>query len=307
MKNKFHYIRALIIPLLFVFIIMVSCQQQHKSEQTDVSSIQPSAETGKLLLTDAEIAYQIYGEGEPLILCMGYSANMDLWEPKLINSLSKKFKVIVFDYRGMGHSTNSSFDFTIHTLAEDLNELCTHLNLEKVNVLGWSMGGYVAQEFAIGFPEKVNKLILYATDAGGKSVIDPDDEVMKILSDTTSTVQQMTDILFPDNWSANHPESKKYFEHVHEPINRLTVKLQDNAVNDWLSERGGSYGSLYLLKTPTLIISGDVDKVVAIENSEILFDSIANSTLIKVKNGGHGLMFQYPDVFTAFVNAFLDL
>ncbi|MGB7500517.1 MAG: alpha/beta hydrolase, partial [Moheibacter sp.] len=156
------------------------------------------------------------------------------------------------------------------------------------------------------YPDRVNKLVLYATDAGGKSVINPEQEVMDILSDSTSSDQQMIGLLFPDHWFENHPESKEYFKQVHEPFNRLTIKLQDEAVNQWLSDNGGASGSLYKLKVPTLIVSGDADQVVLFENSEVLFDSIANSTLVKMKNGGHGLMFQYPNELAGYIDAFLN-
>ncbi|MDO8898261.1 MAG: alpha/beta hydrolase, partial [Bacteroidales bacterium] len=115
-------------------------------------------------IANAKIAYKTYGSGEPLIMCIGFSTNMDLWSTKAIEILQTKYKVIVFDYRGMGLSTNTESTMSVSALAEDLNALLSALRIDKTHVLGWSMGGYVAQMFAINHPEKVNKLVLYATN-----------------------------------------------------------------------------------------------------------------------------------------------
>lgn len=256
-------------------------------------------------IAGATIAYKTYGQGMPFILCMGYSGNMDLWDGRLIDLLSQQYQVIVFDYRGMGYSTNTDTNFSINTLSEDVYALCQALKIDNAHVMGWSMGGYVAQLFAINHPEKVNKLILYATDCGDTITIPPDQTIADMLSDTSSTALQFIGALFPEKWLASNPEPWKYFAEVKEPHNRQTILLQDKAVTQWLSPGGGSAGRLHELNMPTLIISGDNDVIVLYENTVLLADSISGSTLIKMPNGGHGLMFQYPETFGNYVLSFL--
>ncbi|MBZ0200360.1 MAG: alpha/beta hydrolase, partial [Ignavibacteriaceae bacterium] len=195
MKKSFCLGTLLIISIF----LSQGCNQQHFNKET-------VPEVNYFEIQNAKIAYTIYGQGDPIILCMGYGGNMDLWDEHFIDLLKQKFKVIVFDYRGMGYSTNSDSTFTINTLADDINELCQFLNIDKAHILGWSMGGYVAQTFAINYPEKVNKLVLYATDFGGTVAQTSSQEIANILSDSTSTPSQMIGTLIPKDWLKDHPD-----------------------------------------------------------------------------------------------------
>lgn len=256
-------------------------------------------------ISNAKIAYKTFGEGDPLVMCIGYASNMDSWSTEVIEMLEEKYMVIVFDYRGMGYSTNSDQSFTISRLAEDVNELLIALKIDKANVLGWSMGGYVAQMFAAGHPEKVDKLVLYATNCGDTATINPSQEIIDILSNPSSSSMELLGTLFPDDWLAVHPEPWTFLPEVKEPFNGETIGLQYGAVQGWLSEGGGSLGLLDKLTMPVLLICGDQDKVVPSINSSILADLISSATLIKINDTGHGLMYQLPETFTNYVLSFL--
>jgi pimeloyl-ACP methyl ester carboxylesterase len=256
-------------------------------------------------ITKAKIAYKIYGSGDPLIMCIGYASNMDLWSTKAIEILQQKYQVIVFDYRGMGYSTNTAVSVSINTLAEDVNELLIALKIKKTHVLGWSMGGFVAQKFAINHPEKLDKLVLYATNCGGLTTVNPAENIIAILSNPASTPMQMLGTLFPDDWLATHPEPWKWLPEAKEQYNPAAIGLQYVAIQDWLSKGGGSADKLHLLKMPVLVICGNQDKVVPLINATILADSISSSTLIIVSNSGHGLMYQLPEAFGNYVTTFL--
>jgi pimeloyl-ACP methyl ester carboxylesterase len=256
-------------------------------------------------ITKAKIAYKIYGSGDPLLMCIGYATNMDLWSTKAIEILQQKYQVIVFDYRGMGYSTNTAVSVTINSLAEDVNELLIALKINKTHVLGWSMGGFVAQKFAINHPEKVDKLVLYATNCGGLTTVNPAENIISILSNPASTPIQMLSTLFPDDWLLTHPEPWKWLPDAKETYNPAAIGLQYVAIQDWLTKDGGSAGQLHLLKMPVLLICGNQDKVAPSINSTILKDSIKSSSLIMVSDSGHGLMYQLPEVFGNYVTTFL--
>jgi pimeloyl-ACP methyl ester carboxylesterase len=257
-------------------------------------------------ITHAKIAYKVYGSGDPLVMCIGYATNMDLWSTEAVTILQKKYKVIVFDYRGMGYSTNTDTSITIQSLAEDVNELLTALNINKAHVLGWSMGGYVAQMFAIAHPEKVDKLILYATNCGDTLTINPSQEIINILSNPAATALERLGTLFPDDWLATHPEPWKYLPDAKEPYIPAAIGLQYFAVQGWLRPGGGSAGRLHALKMPVLLLCGNKDKVVPCENSSFLADSIPTAALIKVPDCGHGMMYQLPATFANYILAFLN-
>lgn len=299
MNKKKNIQNYAISSLVILCLLFGSCK--HKDLITDMSS----SDIKIVAITNARIAYKTYGSGYPLIMCIGFSSNMDFWSTKVIEILQQKHKVIVFDYRGMGYSTNSDTSFTINTLAEDVNELLTTLKISKAHVLGWSMGGYVAQMFAINHPEKVNKLVLYATNCGDTITINPSQEIIDILSNPSATPEEQISTLFPDDWLLTHPEPWTYLPDAKEPVNPATIGLQYLAVQAWLSKGGGSSGHLYQLKMPVLLICGNQDKVVPCENSSILADSIPSSSLIKINDSGHGLMFQLPETFGNYVSTFL--
>lgn len=258
-------------------------------------------------IADAKLAYKTYGNGEPLVLCTGYASNMDLWSEKLIKILEKEFLVIIFDYRGMGLSTNNLSSFTLDRLAEDLKELICNIGLKKVSVLGWSMGSFVAQLLAIKFPDIVKKLIVYAGNCGGKTAIQPDDEIVKILTNPGAKSIDLLGTLFPDNWLKKNPEPWKLIPKSTEPYNLETINIQYSAIQKWIENGGGSEKELKYLKMPALIISGIDDKVVPSKNSIILSEIIPDSKLVLIENSGHGLMYQEPEIFAEKIISFLDI
>lgn len=121
----------------------------------------------KAKINDINIYYDVHGDGFPLVMVMGFLGNADCWDPRMMPVLSDKFKVITFDNRGAGRTDVSDKEFSIKLLAEDTVGLMDVLNVPKAHVLGTSMGGMIAQELALNYPGRVEKLILTATFCGG--------------------------------------------------------------------------------------------------------------------------------------------
>jgi pimeloyl-ACP methyl ester carboxylesterase len=286
--------------LLFLFILIGNSCKKESTEENNNGQVQYAN------ITSAKIAYKVYGSGDPLIMCIGYGTNMDLWSTGLIDILKEKYKVIIFDYRGMGLSTNSDSTLSINSMAEDLNELMGMLNINKSHLLGWSMGGFVAQKFAINHPEKVNKLILYATNYGDTLTVEPTQEIVNILDDPSASDSLRLTTLFPDDWLEMHPEPWKFLPDATEPYNGETIGMQYMAIQEWLSPGGGSSAQLGTLNMPVLIICGDQDKVVPCINSSMIKELIPASTLVKIPDCGHGAMYQIPDDFGNHVKDFLE-
>ncbi len=154
------------------------------------------------------LAYREYGAGFPLVLINGLASAMDTWNPPVIETLSRHFRVIVFDNRGTGYSGASDEPFSVPLFARDTAGLMDALGIPCAHVLGFSMGACIAQELALAFPEKVDRLILVAGDCGGAEAVRTDPDVFSRLIDKSGTIEdvvnRMFPLLFPPAWLATH-------------------------------------------------------------------------------------------------------
>ena len=274
----------------------------------NVSSSQQTVEKGAIRMVavgDIEVAYQIFGEGDPLLLIMGYSGTMDLWSPQVLKELASKYQVIIFDNRGMGKTTASDKEFTIELFADDTRGLLDALGIERAYVLGWSLGTYIAQELTLRYPDRVEKLILYAGDCGGKEAIYPGPEIMDALGDTSASSRERGEkllaTLFPEKWLKEHPDPRTYFPKVTETSSPENIKRQYQAWQNWK----GSYSRLAKITQPTLLITGAEDVNTPWQNSLMLIDLIPGAWLVQLEGGGHGVMYQCPKKFSRIVLTFL--
>ena len=121
----------------------------------------------KAKVNDINMYYDVQGDGFRLVMIMGILGNANCWDPRMMPVLSDKFKVITFDNRGAGRTDVSDKEFSMRLFAEDTVGLMDMLNIPKAHVLGISMGGMIAQELALNYPERVEKLILSSTLCGG--------------------------------------------------------------------------------------------------------------------------------------------
>ena len=112
---------------------------------------------------DIDITYKTFGKGDTILLISGYSFAMDSWDSTLLETLASNHTVIIFDNRGIGNTTSGEKRFSIAQFANDTAGLLDALGIKQVGVLGYSMGGAVAQELALDYPDKVGKLIIYAS------------------------------------------------------------------------------------------------------------------------------------------------
>ncbi|MBU4201409.1 MAG: alpha/beta hydrolase [Verrucomicrobia bacterium] len=256
---------------------------------------------------DITMAYWTYGEGYPLVMIMGFSGTMDMWDPTVITELSARHQVIVFDNRGMGKTTAGIREFTIEQFADDTAGLMSALGIEQAHVLGWSLGTEVAQELILRHPEKVNRLVLYAADCGGKEAVPSSDEVVRKMFDKSGTREEqeyrMFETLFPEDWLIRNRDYifNLFAGMVRENVSADSLQKQWSAYQQW----GGCYDLLPRIKCPTLLITGDQDINTPTANSPIMARQIAGVKLVMIAGGGHGVMYQYSQRFAAEVLAFL--
>jgi pimeloyl-ACP methyl ester carboxylesterase len=265
------------------------------------------AEVESVPVGDINISYRVLGQGDPVVLIMGYSSTMDMWDPLFLDNLSSKYKVIIFDNRGMGNTTAPPGNFSIAQFANDTAGLMAALNIEKADILGWSMGSFIAQELTIRYPERVNKIILYAGDCGGKEAVMPSPTTLKDLSNTTGSPEErgmrLFNLLFPKDWLSKQPAFYKWFPLPKETSLPDNIERQAQAIATW----PGTFDRLASIKSPALVVTGKEDVITPPGNAFILVQRINVSWLVQFEGAGHGLMYQYPDRLAKIVTDFIDL
>jgi pimeloyl-ACP methyl ester carboxylesterase len=257
---------------------------------------------------DIDIAYKQIGrpDAKPIILITGASATMDMWNPLLLEQLaSANYRVIIFENRGVGESTVGTKEFSISQFANDTLGLLDALRISKADILGWSMGGFIAQQLALTYPDKVDNLILYTTSCGGPNDRPTPPEVMQIVTNTSMSqeerMQKLAPLFFaPASWFKAHPDYLNYFRIPKEfPIPQQIHLQQLDAAATWT----GTCNALSSITQPTLVIVGTDDD--AAPDSLTLAEGIPGSWLTRIRDAGHGLMYQHPDEFNMILMTFL--
>jgi pimeloyl-ACP methyl ester carboxylesterase len=266
------------------------------------------AQAGTVRADDIEIAYGFRGNdgaGTPLVLVMGYGCTMDLWPPALTDKLSADRRVVLFDNRGMGLSTDSDKEITIELLADDVAGLAAALGLPRVHILGWSMGAMIAQEVALRHPEKIGKIVLYAGHCGEKEA-GLDEKTWGMLTDVSGTIEERIDrmfrLLFPASWLEGHPDRSSWFPPFTEPVKDESAVAQARAMSRWT----GAGARLHRIAAPTLLVTGTEDMIIPPDNALAMTRKIHGASLIRIEGGGHGVMYQCPLKLARLIAAFLE-
>ena len=272
------------------------------------ASILDNLPSQNITVGDISMAYKQIGktDGKPIILITGAGATMDMWNPLLIeNLISANYKVIIFENRGVGQSTVGTKEFSINQFANDTLGLLDALKISKADVLGWSLGGFIAQQLALTHPDKVDNLILYATSCGGPSDRPTPPEIMQIITNSSMSPHErvLKDIPFlfpPTSWFKAHPDYLNYFPIPKETISHQILLKQLEVATTWK----GTCNVLSNITKPTLVIVGADDDVAS--DSLTLAEKIPGSWFIRIGTAGHGLMYQHPEEFNKLVLTFLE-
>jgi len=243
------------------------------------------------------IAYDIEGAGEPLVLIAGLGYDRWMWH-RMIPGLAENFQVISYDNRGVGGSDVPPGPYTAQLLAQDLAGLLQALRVEKTAVLGHSMGGFVAQAFALDYPEMVSKLILSATNFGGPNHVPVSQEALLVLMDTQSDavtrLRNGIKISTAVGWVENNAD---FFEEwaahrTNNPVDPAGYQAQLAVGLSLMSAEACFEGKLKNIQMPTLILFGVEDKVVPLGNAQLLADQIPDSRIKILPGVGHFYPFE---------------
>jgi pimeloyl-ACP methyl ester carboxylesterase len=153
----------------------------------------------KVQAGDVDIAYKMLGKGDAILLLPGGSADKNAWDPSFISDLSSNHTVIVFDNRGVGNTTIGSQPYTMEQLANDTAGLLDALKIKNANVLGYSLGSYIAQQLTITNPEKVNRLVLVGSSCGGNASMPKPPEFLRLQSEIVDKISNNVSISREEN------------------------------------------------------------------------------------------------------------
>jgi pimeloyl-ACP methyl ester carboxylesterase len=300
--------------LPFYYILQFAWSQPQEPAQNNAYT---RAQTEHVQVGDINVAYKRFGQGKPILFISGTSQTKDAWEPTLLLELAAtNHTVIVFDNRGIGETTVGTKPFSIEQFANDTAGLLDALQIEKADVFGASLGSFVAQELALNYPEKVDRLILHATYCGGNEAIYASGQAAEramilssaeVLQNMTAEEQAMVlaQIMFPPEWLEEHPEILNTTVIQLAPSRSATpqiIQQQGLASGTWK----GSCDRLANITLPTLLIVGDQDVLLPAANALMMAQRIPNSWLVIIQGTGHGMMFQVPTEFSAIIQTFLE-
>jgi 3-oxoadipate enol-lactonase len=249
----------------------------------------------KLTVGDLGINYEILGKGEPLLLIIGLSFNLLDWGTKLPELLAQYYKVILFDNRDAGKTSRSAKPYTIEQMAADTAGLLDALGESKAHVFGVSMGGMIAQHVALNHSDKLDKLILGCTMAGGAC------SQFGMFSDLFNS--NILELLFTPKFIEQHQTELAAFFQTTTPSHSKGEAL---ARQFYAMSSHDTCNLLEKITAPTLVITGDRDQIIPSENSDILTQKIPAAKQVIIKDAAHAFCFSHPEATAAAIINFLE-
>jgi len=324
-----------VISVIFLFVLIIPTSiivtntplvygqtNQTISDNANLLNIQ-DIPVKKVHVGDIDIAYKMLGRGDPILLFNGASDGMDAWDPSFPRILSSNHTVIAFDSRGLGNTTTGSKPYTYQQLANDSAGLLDALKIPRADVMGYSLGSYIAQQLAIMYPDKVNSLVLVGSSCGGKDHTPKPPEFLKLqseivnksLNNVSISQEEMKGLVsasLGSVWIRLHPESLENIPTLQQAKPGLSPDAMNNQMNvgkHWEDNPNWSGACDELAKTarPTLVITGtDDNNYQPHVNSLKIVEKIPGAWLVQIKDAGHAVMDQYPEEMGKIVNTFLS-
>jgi pimeloyl-ACP methyl ester carboxylesterase len=230
----------------------------------------------------------------------------------------------VFDQRGLGNTTAGTKSYTMQQLANDAAGLLNALKIQKADVMGYSLGSFIAQQFTVSYPDKVNRLVLVAATCGGKDNVPSPPEFKKLQADIVNKslnnipvsqeeMKSLVSASLGPGWIKLHPESLNIpanmtFQQMKPGLPPATMNNQNNVGLAWTAPNGnGVCDELAKIAKPTLVIAGTDDNLyVPHANALVIAGKIPGAWLVQIKNAGHAVMNQYPEEIGKILNTFVS-
>jgi pimeloyl-ACP methyl ester carboxylesterase len=270
-----------------------------------------TAPTQFVQVGDAEVAYRRFGKrgAPPLLLLNYFAANMDDWDPKITNGFAAARDVIILDYPGIGLSSGAT-PSTVAAMTRDFARFCRALDLNGFDIVGFSLGGMIAQQLAAEFPDMVRRIILLGTGPRSGEGMTFTELSVDELDDPESLVM----FAFFTPSEASKAAGRAYLERLKlratdrdEPVSRHAAIAQLEAVREWGAiPSENRFAMLGSIRQPTLIVHGNKDVVVTPINAFLLAEHLPNAQLIMYPDASHGAQSQHAEIFLEHARLFLN-
>jgi pimeloyl-ACP methyl ester carboxylesterase len=226
---------------------------------------------------------------------MGYAGTMEVWDPRLVHALARHNRVVMFDNSGVGRTQPLPAPLTIDAMADQTSALIDTLGLGRPDVLGWSMGGTIAQALAVLHPTQVRRLVLCATYPGTGAAVLPSQAALQAGN------------LFPANQvKAYDAFTAAISEYPAAPAAPAATKTaQGRALTEWWHGTDPAGRMIARISVPTLIADGTDDQLDPVANDHILASLIPGARLVLYPDAGHGFLFQDRTPFASLIESFL--
>ena len=260
-------------------------------------------------------AYRRFGKsgGVPLVFNMHFTGTMDHWDPLVTDGLAARREVILFNNAGIS-STSGEVPTSVEEMAVNAAAFIKALGFAKVDVLGFSLGGFVAQALAVADPGLVRRLILVGTGPrGGEGMATLTPEAQAVFGSTYANPDELWLGVFFTPTEASQAAGRSFLRRFRlrvvdrDPeVDESVAPAQIDAIGRWGAPRAGAFDYLRKITHPTLVINGSNDVIIYTVNSFILQQNLPNAQLILYPDSNHGSQYQYPTLFVADVTRFLD-
>jgi pimeloyl-ACP methyl ester carboxylesterase len=260
-------------------------------------------------------AYRRYGKsgGVPLVFNMHFTGTMDHWDPLVTDGLAATREVILFNNAGIS-STSGEVPASVEEMAANAAAFIKALGLAKVDVLGFSLGGLVAQALAIADPSLVRRLILVGTGPrGGEGMATLTPEAQAVFGATYANPDELWLGVFFTPTAASQAAGRAFLKRFrlrqegrNPEVSEKVAPAQISAIGKWGAPGAAALDYLREITHPTLVINGSHDVIIYTVNSFILQQNLPNAQLILYPDSNHGSQSQYPTLFVADVTRFLD-
>jgi pimeloyl-ACP methyl ester carboxylesterase len=258
-----------------------------------------------------QFAYRRFGprRATPLLLCSYFAANMDDWDPKVTNGFAAEHDVILFDYPGIGRSSGET-PSTVAELTKHCDAFFRAIGLTRFDVIGFSLGGMIAQQLGAEYPDLLRRIMLLGTGPRGGEGMVFDDLSVDELDDTSALLMKA----FFTQSEAGQASGRAYMERLKSrstdrdtPVSKQSALAALAAIREWgVIPASDRFAMLSKIQHPTLIVHGNKDVVVMPINAFLLAEHLPNAQLIMYPDSSHGAQSQHAEVFLQHVKLFLQ-
>ena len=261
-------------------------------------------------------AYRRFGNvtGVPLVCLQHFTGTLDNWDPAVTDPLALGREVILFESAGLGRSTGEVPE-SVHGMAAHALAFVDALGLTQVDLLGYSLGGMVAQQIALDRPSLVSKMLLVATaPEGGEDIMHMEKPELKRITEDPNLpgLQKLVKLFFAPSRSSQ-AAGEAFIARLagrkedREPISGPKVaKAQITAFRAWEQYSGDRFVKLAKISQPCLVVNGVFDNMIPVRNSYMLSEHLPNAMLLTYPDSGHGSLFQFHESFVKQASLFVD-